>query len=200
MPSHAFEIGFDTSGLVMDHSPVMFNDLPGAAGFEDMLQNLKGKVSPLELALIRQQQEWFTHTVTTLVARDKLSESFTCGGSHFRVEWKRSLDTAATFTIYEGDRLATASLLISGKTPKEDGLASPPDARAALHFVCDVVNLLRDRGEAFQFEQAHRLIDMTRRPLLASVFWPPLPDPLSDLRTAQRSLAYAFFKSEGVME
>jgi hypothetical protein len=58
---------------------------------------------------------------------------------------------------------------------------------------------LRELQDLFQVDHANRLINITRRPLLASVFWESPPDPMSDLRTARRAIAYAFFKSEGVI-
>jgi hypothetical protein len=196
MTTHAFEIGFDPTGNVIDHSEVWFDDIPGTTGFDQLLPNIKPRLGPIELALIPEQEAWLRHTVAGWVGAKSTTESFGCGHTQFQLDWKREFESSAHFSLREGEKLAAVSLLISGREPTDEPSPMTP---AALHFLCDVIKELRELQEAFQFDHAKRLINMTRRPLIASVSWRSPPDPLSDLRTAQRTIAYAFFKTEGVI-
>ena len=199
MITHAFEIGFDAAGHVIDHSEVWFDDIPGTSGFEGLLPKIRSRLGPVELALIPDREAWLRHTVAGWVELKSKTVSFTCDRSEFRLDWKREFETAAHFSLREGEKLAASSLLISGREPVDESSPMTPDARAALHFLLDGMQDVREVQEVFGFEQAKRLISMTRRPLMASVFWGSPPEPLSDLRTAQRTIAYAFFKAEGVI-
>ena len=61
--------------------------------------------------------------------------------------------------------------------------------------------MLRDRlsNPCFERVGALKLVRLTRRPLVATVFWPPRAAEDSDVRTIQRMLAFQFFAAHGVI-
>jgi|SRR6185312_1721592 len=198
MKSNAFEIGFDSSGAIVDHSEVLFDDLPGTLGFERMLEQFEARVGPQELALARQQGDFLKDVVGGWVRREQATETLVCGRRLFKMEWGRPLEGSAMLTLSHSENVVSLSLLLSrDEREVKHAPQIDPEIRATLLFTVRAMQLTRD--DEGRFNRATDQIHMTRRPLVASVYWPPVPQPEDDVRTAQRMIAYAFFKAEGVI-
>lgn len=107
------------------------------------------------------------------------------GNRRLNLRWRASASTAGIATVRSEDRLASISLLCSGLDETADSLTLKAYQQ---HLLTE----LRDTG----YEPAFALMDLRRRPLVATVAFFAPPDPGDQLLVAlaDRCFAAAFFR------
>jgi hypothetical protein len=195
--SHAFEIGYGLSAEVLDHSEVSFGDLPGTPGFFNILPRLKSAL-PADRVQLAEQLAALLPRIQELVDQPAVDEYFRIGTTKLTVMWERRAQRTGVCSILVDSKIASVSLLAC----RCDDLEPTPAGVAAEEiyelpsFVGVVSRFLPEEG--WYDNRKFHLIKMTRRPLLASMFWPPFtPTGDSVARTIQRQVAYAFFRLNG---
>jgi hypothetical protein len=143
------------------------------------------------VSLLPRIREW--------VALPKVAETFRIGIVDFTFTWQSPADHARVFSIEPDFKVATASLLISGRqTPDQE--QSMIEALNPLFVFMNTLSQFLPADDVND-NRKFRLVGLTRRPLLASVFWPPYsPFESSVARTIQLEIAHAFFRLKGDMQ
>jgi hypothetical protein len=108
------------------------------------------------------------------------------GHKDITLRWKAVAPTAGIATVrFDGNDLASVSLLASGLNPEADQITLQAFQR---HLLTE----LRDTG----YEPAFALLDLRQRPLVATVAFASPPDPHRQLLVAlaDRCFAAAYFR------
>lgn len=193
--SRTFEIGYSPSWELLDHSEVFLDGVPGSRSFLNLLPTIKAAVPAeafagveQEMALLPRIEQW--------VQQDAAKEEIEIGGAHFTLKWERPAERIGIFSIHAAQEIASSTLLLcrdDERDVKETPLARMQELTA---FTTALSRFIGD--ENAHDMQKFQLIEMTRRPLMASMFWPPY-SPTNDttVRTIQLQFAYAFFRANG---
>ena len=106
------------------------------------------------------------------------------------LRWRPSAESAGIATLWSHAKLASLSLLASGKDPQADTLTF----RA---FQLHLLRELHDTG----FEPAFDLMSLPNRPLVASIHFqtPATPDDRAAFALADRCFAAAYFRCQGLI-
>ncbi len=185
---HCYELAYDNAGNVLDHSPLSFDGgLPGEPHFERMLAHYRKHMLPDALTKIRKWTE-LEPMLRGWMKSDKVNKFIDMPDHRLGVEWTLCEEGYGVLTLSADREVAKISVLIATPDHREDR-ASSVLLSATSKFMAE---------KAYERRELFKLADMTRRPLIASVNFPPLVDDGSDVRTAQRMLAYAFFKHHGL--
>ena len=189
--SHAFEIGYTPSLEVLDHSSLILNTLPGTPEFSNILPKLRAKLNIGQMEQVAQLTSLYI-AVQKWVKQSTASDTFHIGDIDYLIKWKRPDRDAGVCSLLVDSKLAFISLLIRDHD-RMDMFGRAGGEFSALFAFMQSLNEATGQ-EDFYDHRKFRLVDITRRPLVASVFWPPF-SPTSDLpaRTIQRQIAHAFF-------
>jgi len=193
---HAFEIGYSPTWELIDHSEVYFGALRGTEAFrEKMLPRIKEKLPPnllplgeQEMGLLSQTEQW--------VKRAKICEQLTVGDDRFTLNWERPAERTGIYSILVNEKIASITLLLCRNDDLARDAAMTQRNLEIFSFMTALGHFLAE--EELPDSRKLRLIDMTRRPLMTSMFWPPYaPTNDNSARTIQRQFAYAFFRMNG---
>lgn len=192
----AFEIGYTPSLEVIDQSPLYLDCVAGTPGFSRILPRLEGRLNGDQLHMLGEITELFGH-VEACVTKAVAGIPFRVGGVEFVVSWEQVHRDAGVFSIRAAGTIASVSLMICRETDADFNEQPWHEMKPLLAFR----NAL---GKFIPLESMSAgprkldLVTITRRPLLASVFWPPYtPTGDSTVRTIQLQMAYAFFHRNG---
>jgi hypothetical protein len=193
--SHAFEIGYSPALEVLDQSEVFLDCLPGTPAFSQILPRFEGEFNSEQtrkveqgIALFPRMQEW--------VNRPAAEESFHVGDAYITVAWQRPIERAGVFSIRMNAKIASVSLVMCRNDDLDADIPSGSSMLPMLAFM-EVLSRIVP-AEGVYDHRKFQLVAVTRRPLLASVFWPPF-SPANDciVRTIQLQMAYAVFRMNG---
>jgi hypothetical protein len=171
VPSHAFEIGYNPALEVIDHSELFLGSVPGSANFREwVLPKLGGRVDPAERRRVEELAETYQR-IERITADEKGDATLNIGETLLRVLWEKPAKGYAVFKIFQDQQVAIVSLLLSANLephPKFSGMEESPPL---LHFMF-ALNGASKLADEFDHRKFN-LVGLTRRPLVAGVFWPP---------------------------
>ncbi len=193
----AFEIGYSPSFKLLDQSPLYLDGVIGSPSFfTNILPRLARRLSDDQMHALMQTSEMYKR-VEQWVTEAVTGAAYQAGSVECTVAWERVRPRAGVFSIHAAEQVASVSLLIC--RDHENDLDEQPWSENVPLWA--FMRLLKRVMPANQDPIDHRTfqpVTMTRRPLLASVFWPPYT-PIDDsvVRTIQLQMAYAFFRLTG---
>lgn len=193
---HAFEICYDTAAAVLDHSELYFSDLPGGSGFVQLRQMMRDR-GHADVVRAMQELEDLLPSMRQWLSTPKVETSFTYRDCPYQLAWESPAGGTGILFLSRDGRLSLGALLLSGLEPAEPTLSLAGDELARFAFT----GLLTARAGDPSFERAGalKLVHLTRRPVVGTVFWRPIPQEDSDVRTIERLLAFRFFREHGVV-
>lgn len=196
LATSAFELGYTPSFEVFDQSPLYLDAVLGTPAFSRLvLPRLAGRLNSDQMHEIGGMTEFFGR-VEACVAQPVAGDACRVGGVEYVLSWERVEQRAGIFSIQGADRIASVSLMIC-RDRDSDVDEHPGLDMALLAFMRALHRVMPEEPDAYDHRKFN-LITMTRRPLVASVFWPPYsPTGDSAVRTIQLQMAYAFFHLNG---
>ena len=193
---HAYHLVYDTSGKVLDHSELYFDDLPNRQWLKQNAVKLRSKLEAWQLAILQHEAELIEVFAQRLSHR-QWSDGFQMEAHRFQLHWQLRGAGVGLLVVEEDGRTAGVDLLLSGQVEDDDPSEISSDAAGEMELAVAVNRLLP--GSVFERAGALKLIRVTRRPLLAVVSWEPVPGNDSPLRRLERMVAYAFFRGCGAI-
>ena len=191
---YAFEVCYDATGAVVDHSELYFSDLPDASEFEKWLGEVQA--NPDAVRIVRHHADLLP-VFRRWVMSPKADESFVFGDAQFELAWRSPERGTGVLFLSRAGHPKIGTLLLTGIERVAPVNLLGPDDIAESEFL----EMLKTRFGQSPFDRtdALKLVRLTRRPLVATVFWPPRAAEDSDVRTVQRMLAFQFFAAHGVI-
>ena len=198
-----YHLVYDTAGNVLDHSELFFGDLLSNM---PLVQQMLSGMSIADCRHVEDEHSKMNDLValaTRWFARGEFDELFEHAGEMSRARWTSRAAGSGVLRLERAGEVGALDLLLSGVSephpPAEAEYEMDDDDVATVLFAGEVADALPD--SRFERGGALQLVEVTRRPLLASVTWLPMDgdNRVVAFRTAERILAYAFFKRQGVV-
>lgn len=186
-----YEVGYTPSLEVIDHSELMLAGTPGSPSyFKHLWPKLQKQLSETQLARAQVVANLYSRFQRCIEQKQGV-ERFIVGDEQIVVNWELFAAGAAVCGILTDGDPSIICLLVCN-------VADSHKRAMLLHGAFPTaLSRFLPQEDVYDYRK-FRLIEMTRRPLLASVFWPPnAPTGASTARTVQKQIAHAFFHLHG---
>src|SRR5438876_11064808 len=130
---HAYHLVFDTSGKVLDHSELYFDDLPSRRWLKENSVRLRSELEAWQLAILQYEAELIEVFAQRLSQR-RFSDGFEMEGHRFQIQWELRGPGIGILTIQEDGRIAGVDLLLSGQVEDDEQHEPSSDASGELEL------------------------------------------------------------------